>query len=109
MTATGDASPSVTPARSARDGRDMSHDTIRAPAAAASARAPKPRRLRDEVHDDAAQGAVSFVRRYVCARCVANEAIKGETRGVTGPPQRPERGAISGPPMFKPARELRRT
>src|SRR5207248_5985898 len=98
MTATGDASPSVTPARSARDGRDMSHDTIRAPAAAASARAPKPRRLRDEVHDDAAQSAVSFVRRYVCARCVANEAIKGETRGVTVPRSAPSGGPYRGPP-----------
>src|SRR5882762_6361585 len=44
MTATGDASPSVTPARSARDGRDMSHDTIRAPPRSATA---SPGRFRD--------------------------------------------------------------
>src|SRR5439155_1000629 len=37
MTATGDASPSMTPASSARDRRDMSHDTIRPAPTAASA------------------------------------------------------------------------
>src|SRR2546422_10302667 len=41
MTATGDASPSMTPASSARDRRDMSHDTIRPAPTAAAARRPR--------------------------------------------------------------------
>src|SRR3989442_5839741 len=57
MTATGDASPSMTPASSARDRRDMSHDTIRpAPPAAAASPPPVDRGPRDDVHPDVAPG-----------------------------------------------------
>src|SRR2546425_2295153 len=44
MTATGDASPSMTPASSARDRRDMFHDTIRPAPPAASAGPPPGKR-----------------------------------------------------------------
>src|SRR2546427_11194481 len=57
MTATGDASPSMTPASSARDRRDMSHDTIRPAPTAASAGQPRvDRGPGDEVDRDVAQG-----------------------------------------------------
>src|SRR2546427_13089872 len=57
MTATGDASPSMTPASSARDRRDMSHDTIRPAPTAASASPPRVNRgPREDVHRDVAQG-----------------------------------------------------
>src|SRR2546427_13187728 len=58
MTATGDASPSMTPASSARDRRGMAHDTRR-PAATAAAAGPPPghRRPRDRVPPAGAPGA----------------------------------------------------
>src|SRR2546426_11065611 len=92
MTATGDASPSMTPASSARDRRDMSHDTIRPAPTAASASPPRvDRGPRDDVHRDVAQGGR---HRVPAPREVHRE--REEDR------QAPER------PREPPARALRR-
>src|SRR2546428_3021064 len=94
MTATGDASPRMTPARSARDRRDMSHDTIR-PAATAASAAGQPRvdrGPREEVHHDVAQGG----RHRVPAAREVHREREEDRQGHATPTEPP--GRVVSPP-----------
>src|SRR2546428_7453106 len=86
MTATGDASPSMTPASSARDRRDKSHDTIRpAPPAAAAGQPPVDRGPGGEGHPDVAQDG----RPPVPAPREGHPAREGERQGHPRPHRAP--------------------
>src|SRR2546429_9083757 len=105
MTATGDASPSMTPASSARDRRDMSHDTIRPAPTAASASPPRvDRGPRDDVHRDVAQGG----RHRVPAPREVHREREEDRQGHPRPPQPPGRVVRRPEPPARPHHPRRR-